>query len=266
MIRLIHALTQLPEAELDGCCPGGRLTPDPSRRAHSVRSGCEGCLCSRAARSLTEEPAAFSRARLTEERGEQPRPLTRGGSRAALPRVCRWAGSRGGAGGRPGPRDPPTPPAPGPGRSHGAGCGPRTQAPGRRRGAHPCPALRRLPEHLPAGCELTAPQSKEAGTQPRTCWTGVGALVTPRACACPQALERRGLRAAPPPHHRPHDGRDHRVWGLGGATPALAGPRGRGTEAAQLAAEAREGAGVRASAQNPGPWQVTAAALRDPGS
>lgn len=152
MIRLIHALTQLPEAELDGCCPGGRLTPDPSRRAHSVRSGCEGCLCSRAARSLTEEPAAFSRARLTEERGEQPRPLTQGGSRAALPRVCRWAGSRGGAGGRPGPRDPPTPPAPGPGRSHGAGCGPRTQAPGRRRGAHPCPALRRLPEHLPAGC------------------------------------------------------------------------------------------------------------------
>lgn len=72
---------------------------------------------------------------------------------------------------------------------------------------------------------------------------GGGALVTPRACACPEALERRGLRAAPPPHHRPHDGRDHRVWGLGGATPALAGPRGHGTESAQLAAEAREGAG-----------------------
>lgn len=108
------------------------------------------------------------------------------------------------------------------------GRGPSTQALGRAgrwaRGPPLCPALRRLPKHPPAGREPTGLQRKEAGTKPRTHWMGGRALVTPQACACPEAPERHGLWAAPSPYRWPHDRRDHRVWGLGGATPAQAAP------------------------------------------
>lgn len=161
--------------------------------------------------------------------GEQPRPLAQGQQQGSTGETGREGATRCSSGcsaqssetgshslclGR-GPRMEP-------------GRGPRTQAPGTAgrwaRGPPLCPALWRLPEHPPAGREPTGPQRKEAGTKPRTYWMGSRALVTPQACACPEALERHGLWAAPSPHRWPHDGRDHRVWELGGATPALAAP------------------------------------------
>lgn len=91
--------------------------------------------------------------------------------------------------------------------------------------------LREGPAPLPSPCggspiTRLPDMSREALRGERTRWTDGGALVTPRACACLEAPERQGLWAAPSPPHRPHDGRDHSVWGLATAAPALAGASG----------------------------------------